>query len=133
MAGSEGRDESARFDLATPAQANAHDGFTVNLLFSGRKFEKAELDLVLDQPGMQLAKVTPREGTVLEARQDGSIVHLSMSKGGADGSLAMLTFQSDSASGGILNLSLQNLKVESEDHVQIRGAVTLPKQVTLTP
>lgn len=133
---SSGADEHAdpvRFDLAAPPQANAKEGFTVNLLASGRAFEKAELDLVLDQPGLHLTKVAPRDGISLEAKQDGNIVHVSIGKSIADGSLAVFTFQSDSTSGGILNLSLQQPKVEQENQKRIRGAVTLPKQVTLSP
>jgi general secretion pathway protein D len=129
--GEQDRTESLRFDLAAPSQASSKDGFTVNLLASGRAFEKAELDLVLDQAGTHLSKVAPREGIAVEAKQEGSIVHVSIGKAVADGSLAMLTFQSDSASTGILNLSLQNLKVEQDDHTQMRVQVALPKQIIL--
>lgn len=128
----EGPEESIRFDLAAPSQANAKEDLIVNLLVNGRTFAKAELDLVLDQTGLRLAKVTPRDGTALEAKQDGNIVHISMGKVNAEGSLAMLTFQSDGTSQGILNLSLQNLKVERENHTEMRSTISLPKQVSLS-
>jgi hypothetical protein len=68
----------------------------------------------------------------LDAKQDGNGVHISMGKTTAGGSLAMITFQIDHASNGALNLSLQNLKVENENHLPLTSAVTLPKQIAIS-
>jgi general secretion pathway protein D len=130
--GPEDRQDAVRFDLAVPSQATPTTGFTVNLLASGPGFEKAEIDLVLDQPDVRLLKVEPREGVALDAKQDGNGVHISMGKTTAGGSLAMITFQIDHASNGALNLSLQNLKVENENHLPLTSAVTLPKQIAIS-
>jgi len=127
------RTDVVRFDLAVPSQAAPKTGFTVNLLANGPGFEKAELDLVLDQPDIRLLKVEPRVGVALDAKQDGNTLHISIGKAAADGSLAMITCQADRPSNGPLNLSLQNLKVEKENHAQIATTVALPKQIVVSP
>ncbi|MET3228362.1 UNVERIFIED_ORG: general secretion pathway protein D [Burkholderia sp. 1263] len=127
------RTDAVRFDLAVPSQAAAKTGFTVNLLVSGPGFEKAELDLVLDQPGIRLLKVEPRAGVALDARQNGNSIHISIGKSVVDGSLATITFQADHESNGPLNLSLQNLKVEQENHAPMASTVALPKSIVVSP
>ena len=127
------RADAVRFDLAVPSQAASKTGFTVNLLANGPSFEKAELDLVLDQSDIQLLKVEPRAGVALDAKQDGNSLHISIGKAIADGSLAMITLQADHPSNGPVNLSLQNLKVEKENHAQIASTVALPKQIAVSP
>jgi general secretion pathway protein D len=127
------RPDAVRFDLAVPSQAESKTGFTVNLLADGPGFEKAELDLVLDQPDIQLLKVEPSAGVVVDAKQDSNSLHISIGKAAADGSLAMITLRSDRPSNGPLNLSLQNLKVENEKHAQLASTVALPKQIVVSP
>jgi general secretion pathway protein D len=127
------RADAVRFDLAVPSQAASKTGFTVNLLANGPSFEKAELDLVLDQSEIQLLKVEPRAGVALDAKQNGNSLHISIGKAIADGSLAMITLQADHPSNGPVNLSLQNLKVEKENHAQIASTVALPKQIAVSP
>jgi general secretion pathway protein D len=130
---SQGKTNSVRFDLAVPSQAASRTSFTVNLLANGPSFEKAELDLMLDQPEIQLLKVEARTGVTIDAKQDGNRVHISIGKAMANGSLAMITFQADRPSNGPLNLSLQNLKVENESHEQLTVTVALPKQILVSP
>ncbi|MGQ7934243.1 secretin N-terminal domain-containing protein [Paraburkholderia sp. D1E] len=127
------RADAVRFDLAVPSQVTSKTGFTVNLLANGPGFEKAELDLVLDQPDIQLLKVEPRAGVALDAKQEGNSLHISIGKATADGSLAMITFQADHPSNGPVNLSLQNLRVEKESHAQMASTVALPKQIVVSP
>jgi general secretion pathway protein D len=103
------------------------------LLANGPSFEKAELDLMLDQPEIQLLKVEARTGVTIDAKQDGNRLHISIGKATANGSLAMITFQADRPSNGPLNLSLQNLKVENESHEQLAVTVALPKQILVSP
>jgi general secretion pathway protein D len=129
----QGKTNSVRFDLAVPSQAASRTSFTVNLLANGPSFEKAELDLMLDQPEIQLLKVEARTGVTIDAKQDGNRVHISIGKAMANGSLAMITFQADRPSNGPLNLSLQNLKVENENHEQLAVTVALPKQILVSP
>jgi general secretion pathway protein D len=129
----QGKTNSVRFDLAVPSQAASKTSFTVNLLANGPSFEKAELDLMLDQPEIHLLKVEPRAGVVFDVKQDGNRLHISIGKAAADGSLAMITFQADHASNGPLNLSLQNLKVENENHAPLTATVALPKQILVSP
>ncbi|WP_322026522.1 hypothetical protein [Burkholderia sp. BCC1977] len=124
-------DGSVRFDLATPAQTAPHSRFTINLLANGSAFERAQADLVLDQPGIQLLKVEPRDGVTLDARQDGGVVRIAVGKASADGSLGMLTFRAAQASKGPVSLSLQNLKVWAND-AQLVGMVALPRQLTVS-
>jgi general secretion pathway protein D len=88
---------------------------------------------VLDQSDIQLLKVEPRAGVALDAKQDGNSLHISIGKAIADGSLAMITLQADHPSNGPVNLSLQNLKVEKENHAQIASTVALPKQIVVSP
>jgi general secretion pathway protein D len=126
------RTGAVRFDLVAPSQTASKSGFTVNLLANGPSFEKAELDLVLDQAEIHLLKVEPRAGVTLAAKQDGSSLHISIGKAAADGSLAMITLQADHPSNGPLNLSLQNLKVENENHVPMASTVALPKQIVVS-
>jgi general secretion pathway protein D len=133
-AAAQDRTPAVRFDLAVPSKTAPKTDFTVNLLAAGPGFEKAELDLVLDQSGIRFIKIEPRAGVTLDAKQEGNSLHISIGKvPAADGSLAMLTFQADQAPGGPLNLSLQNLKVEKENHAQMAAAVALPKQIAVSP
>jgi general secretion pathway protein D len=127
------RTDAIRFDLAAPSQTAANSSFTVNLLAQGPAFEQAELDLVLDRPDIQMLKVEPRTGVVLNAKRNGDNVHISIGKATADGSLAMISFQADRPAGSPLNLSLQNVKVEKESHVQIPSTVALPRQIVVSP
>jgi len=123
--------DSVLFDLATPSQTPPNHSFTVNLLANGPSFEEAQIDLVLDQPGIRLLKVEPRDGIALDARQDGSVVHITLGNASADGSLGMLTFQARQASTDPVNLSLQNPKVRRNDAL-LTGTVALPKQLTVS-
>ncbi|TAL99151.1 MAG: hypothetical protein EPN73_00965 [Paraburkholderia sp.] len=133
-AAAQDRTPAVRFDLAAPSKAAPKTDFTVNLLAAGPGFEKAELDLVLDQSGIRFIKIEPRAGVTLDAKQEGNSLHISIGKvPAADGSLAMLTFQADQAPGGPLNLSLQNLKVEKENHAQMAAAVAVPRQIAVSP
>jgi general secretion pathway protein D len=127
------RTESVRFELVIPSQANSKSSFPVSLIASGHDFEKAEMDLVLDQPGTHLLKASPRNGVALDANQEGNVVHITIGKANAAGPLVILTLQSDMSTGGILNLSLQNPKVEKDDHTQLNSAVGLPGQINIAP
>ncbi|WP_213766679.1 secretin and TonB N-terminal domain-containing protein [Caballeronia sp. dw_19] len=129
----QGKTNSVRFDLAVPSQAASKTSFTVNLLANGPSFETAELDLMLDQPEIELLKVEPRTGVKVDAKQDGNRFHITIGKAAATGSLAMITFQADHPTNGPLNLSLQNLKVENENHEQLAVTVALPKQILVSP
>ncbi len=44
----------------------------------------------------------------------------------------MITLRADHPSNGPVNLSLQNLKVEKENHAQMISTVTLPKQIVVS-
>ncbi len=87
---------------------------------------------MIDQPHIKLLKAVPQDGIVVETKQDGNIVHISIGKAASEGTLAVLTFQPEDTVAGLLNLSLQNPKAEQEDKVQIRSAVALPKQITIS-
>ncbi|KVO10951.1 hypothetical protein WL30_27110 [Burkholderia ubonensis] len=123
--------ETIRFDLAAPSQATPNTAFTVNLLANGPGFEKAQLDLVLDQPGIQLLKVEPRDGISLEARQDNNVIHITVGRAAANGSLGMLTLQAKQKSKVPVILSLQNTKVLHND-AQLSSTVALPKQLAVS-
>ena len=128
-----GKTNSVRFDLAVPTQAALKASFTVNLLANGPSFETAELDLMLDQPEIQLLNVEARAGVTVNAKLDGNRVHITIGKAVANGSIAMLTFQADKPSNGPLGLSLQNLKLENEKREELAVTVTLPKQILMLP
>ena len=123
--------DAVRFDLAAPSQTPRDTAFTVNLLASGPAFDSARLDLVLDQPGLHLLKVEPREGVTLDARQDGNVIHLTIGKITADGSLGMLTLRAQQGSKAPLNLSLQNTSVFLNQAPR-PSLVALPKQLTVS-
>jgi general secretion pathway protein D len=124
--------DSVQFDLAAPSQSSAKADITVNLLANGPHFGKAELDLVVDQPDIKLLKVVPHDGVAVEARQDANVIHISIGSAAARGALAMLTFRSESSTASMLNLSLQNPKVEQENQTPIRSAVSLPRQIAIS-
>jgi len=126
-----GPSDSVRFDLAAPSQTGINARFTVNLLSVGPGFDSARVDLVLDRPGIRLLKVEPRDGVVLEAKQEDNVVHITVGKTIPDGSLGMLTFQAEQAWKAPINLSLQNLTVLKSD-ARLAGAVALPKQLTVS-
>jgi general secretion pathway protein D len=129
--GGQTRGESVRFDLAAPSEASSEASVAINVLANGHPFEKAALDLVLDQPDTRLLKVAPREGVEMEANQDGNVIHISIGKNVSSGSLGMLIIQAAGAAGSTLNLSLQNPKAEQENHAEIPVTVALPRQITL--
>jgi general secretion pathway protein D len=123
-----------RFDLAVPAQAAAKTAFGVSLLANGPGFEKAEFELVSDQPDVKLLNTEPRSGVVLDAKQTGNTFHIKVGKvATADGSLATITLEAAHPTNGLLNLSLQNLKVEKDDHSSMTTVVALPKQISVGP
>jgi len=123
--------DSVRFDLAAPSHTTRGTRFTINLLAVGPGFEQAQIDLLLDQPGIQLLKVEPRDGVTLNARQDNDVIHIAVGATAADGSLGMLTFRASQASKEPVNLSLQNLKV-LKNSTALSGTVALPRQLTVT-
>jgi general secretion pathway protein D len=123
--------DAVRFDLAAPSHTPRDTAFTVNLLASGPGFDTARLDLVLDQPGLQLLKVEPRSGVTLDARQDGDVIHLAIGKATADGSLGMLTLRARQGSKVPLNLSLQNASVLQNDAPR-PSSVALPRQLNVS-
>ena len=86
---------------------------------------------MLDQPGLHLLKVEPREGVTLDARQDGNVIHLTIGKITADGSLGMLTLRAQQGSKAPLNLSLQNTSVFLNQAPR-PSLVALPKQLTVS-
>lgn len=120
-----------RFDLAAPSQIAPETAFTINLLANGPAFEKAQFDLVLDQPGVQLLKIEPRDGIELQARQDGNIIHIAVGRAGANGSIGMLSFKTTHISKTTISLSLQNAKALENDG-QLSSAVALPKQLVVS-
>ncbi|WP_175873178.1 tetratricopeptide repeat protein [Burkholderia sp. BCC0397] len=126
-----GQSDGVRFDLAAPSQTATNTPFTINLLIAGPVFDKAQVDLVLDQPGIRLLKVEPRDGVALDAKQEDNLVHVTVGKTTTDGSLGMLTFQARQVSKAPVNLSLQNLTVLKND-AQLASSVALPKQLTVS-
>ncbi len=123
-----------RFDLTAPSQVAQKTGFVVNLIVNGPAFEKADFDIVLDQPGMRLLKIEPRTGVVLDANMQGDRLHVSVGKvARADGLIAAIGLEAAQPTNGALNVSLQNLKVENERNVPVASAVALPKQITVLP
>ena len=96
----------------------------------GPGFDTAQVDLVPDQPGIQLLKVEPRAGVTLDARREHGVIHIAVGAATPDGSLGMLTFQAAGLEGPV-NLSLQNLKVQ-RDNAQLAGTVALPKTLTIS-
>ncbi|MBN3759420.1 general secretion pathway protein GspD [Burkholderia sp. Ac-20365] len=126
------RKDVVLFDVSAPTQALAKTGFGVNLLANGPGFETAEFDLIVDQPDVKLVRTEPRAGVAFDAKQSGGTFHISVGKVAiADGPLATLTLEAARQSNGPLNLSLQNVKVERNDHVPMAAAVALPKQITV--
>lgn len=126
--------DAVQFDVIAPTQVATKTGFAVNLLANGPGFEKAEFDLVSDQSGIQLLKIEPRSGVVVDAKWQGNALHVSVGKlSRADGQLATVTLEAAQASNGPINLSLQNLKVENPEHAPVAAAVALPKQIIITP
>jgi general secretion pathway protein D len=123
--------DGVRFDLATPSQTATNTPFPINLLIAGPGFDKAKVDLVLDQPGIRLLRVEPRDGVALDAKQEDNLIRITVGKTATDGSLGTLTFQARQASKAPVNLSLQNLTVLKDD-AQLDGSVALPKQLTVS-
>lgn len=123
--------ETIDFDLAVPSQAPVDTPFTINVLANGPGFENCELDLIVDQPGIQLLKTEPREGIAIDARQENNVIHLKVGKASTNGSIGMLTLKAKQKLKAPVNLSLQNIKA-SRGETPVPGIVAPPKQLTVS-
>ncbi|MFC0397531.1 hypothetical protein [Paraburkholderia rhizosphaerae] len=123
-----------QFGLNAPSQVARNSVFVVDLLATGRGFQRAELDLVLDQPGLRLLKVEPHSGVLIDAKPQGNGLHIAIGKvTQSDGPLAAISLETDPPSNGPVNLSLQNLHVENASNAPLSAAVALPRPIIVSP
>jgi general secretion pathway protein D len=124
-----------RLDIVTPAQIPQNREFTVALMISAQAFEELEFDLVFDQPGFEMVRITPVvNASVFDAQLNDDRIHVKVGQAAASsGPLAMLTLRTNQVSGVPVMLSLQNPQGRKAGDIPAQVALPAPRQVLVTP
>lgn len=119
-------------DLRVPDRVQLGVDFNVTVNHDA-PYESIEFDLVLDQPGVELARPAKEaEGAQVQTAQAGQIIHVSGGKRTQPGAVvAVITMKAARMPASPVSISVQNLRVKGADGADLPAAVTLPKQFTV--
>lgn len=119
-------------DLRVPDRVQLGVDFNVTVIHDA-PYESIEFDLVLDQPGVELARPAKEaEGAQVQTAQAGQIIHVSGGKRAQPGAVvAVIAMKAARMPASPVSISVQNLRVKGPDGADLPAAVTLPKQFTV--
>ncbi|MDF2444862.1 MAG: hypothetical protein K0S46_98 [Moraxellaceae bacterium] len=126
---------NVRLDMVSPAQVLQNREFTVALMLSAQAFDELEFDLVFDQPGFEMVKVTPVAATdAFDAELTDRTIHVKVGQVSAvSGPLAMLTLRASQVSGVPATLVMQNPQAIRSAGTPAQVSLPAPRQLLVTP
>jgi len=119
-------------DLRVPDRVQLGVDFNVTVSHDA-PYESIEFDLVLDQPGVELARPAKEaEGAQVQTAQAGQIIHVNGGKRTQPGAVvAVIAMKAARMPVSPVSISVQNLRVKGADGADLPAAVTLPRQFTV--
>jgi len=119
-------------ELRVPDRVQLGADFNVTVSHAA-PYESIEFDLVVDQPGVELARPAKEAGRAsVQTAQADQVIHVSGGKRTQPGAVvAVIAMKVDRMPTSPVSISVQNLRVKGADGSDLPAAVTLPKLFTV--